>query len=67
MAQPMEEKQAAAGHLEELIIARVWNHFKEMNPTCEEERGSEFFQSWKEDLVADGPLLRYVVSARSTN
>lgn len=65
IAQPMEEK-ATAGHLEDLIVARVWNHFKEIHPTCEEERGSEFFHSWKHDLIASDPLLRYVVSASST-
>ena len=55
IAQPMEEKKATAGHLEELIIARVWKNFKEINPTCKEERGSEFFHSWKQDLLASDP------------
>ena len=58
-AQPMEEK-TTAGHLEDLIIARVWNNFKEINATCEEESESEFFQSRKQDLIANDPLLRYV-------
>ena len=67
IAQPMEEKEATAGHLEELIIARVWKNFKEINPTCKEERGSEFFHSWKQDLLASDPLLRYIVSARGSS
>ena len=29
-----------------LIIDKIWDKFKELNPSCQEERGSAFLQRW---------------------
>ena len=61
-----EDKSAVDG-IEELIVARIWKRFKEHNPACEEERGSDFFKTWKEDIISNDPLLRYIVNAGSNS
>ena len=33
--------------VESLIVAKIWRSFKELNQSCKEEKGSEFYSTWK--------------------
>ena len=43
-----------------LIIDRIWDKFKEINPTCQEERGSAFYKRWKPKVVSSNQLLKHL-------
>ena len=43
-----------------LIIDRIWDKLKEINPTCQEERGSAFYKRWKSKVVSSNQLLKHL-------
>ena len=43
-----------------LIIDRIWEKFKNLNATCQEEIGSAFYKRWKSKVVSSNQLLKHL-------
>ena len=61
----IDEDHDGMDSVENVIIAKVWESFKKLNPTCQEERGSAFYISWKSNFIAKDPVLRYIAGQGS--
>ena len=44
-----------------LIVDRIWDNFKELNPSCQEERGSVFYQKWQKKICSSNQLLKHLM------
>ena len=39
---------------------KIWDDFKDLNPTCQEERGSAFHKRWQDEIASSNQLLKHL-------